>query len=101
MAFQYLKGAYKQEGEQLLTWSNSDRTRGNDFKRWQDYVKCQEEILCSEGGEVLALLPRAVGTLSLEVHSPMDGALGSLPAHGRGWGSIIFKVPSNPMHSMT
>jgi len=32
VAFQYLKGAYKQEGEQLLTWSNCDRTRGNDFK---------------------------------------------------------------------
>jgi len=30
--FQYVKGAYKQEGEQLFTWSNSDRTRGNGFK---------------------------------------------------------------------
>ena len=24
-AFQYLKGAYKQEGDQLFTWSNSDK----------------------------------------------------------------------------
>ena len=32
VAFQYLKGAYKQEGEQLFTSMNSDRTRGNGFK---------------------------------------------------------------------
>ena len=31
-AFQYLKGAYKQEGEQLFTRVDSDRTRGNGFK---------------------------------------------------------------------
>ena len=32
VAFQYLKGAYKQEGEQLFTRMGSDRTRGNGFK---------------------------------------------------------------------
>ena len=32
MAFQYLKGAYKQEGEQLFTRVDSDRTRGNGLK---------------------------------------------------------------------
>ena len=31
-AFQYLKGAYKQEGEQMFTRVDSDRTRGNGFK---------------------------------------------------------------------
>ena len=31
-AFQYLKGAYKQEGKQLFTRVDSDRTRGNGFK---------------------------------------------------------------------
>jgi len=30
--FQYLKGAYKQEGEWFFPWSGSDRTRGNYFK---------------------------------------------------------------------
>jgi len=30
-AFQYLKGAYKQEGEQLFMRVDSDRTRGNSF----------------------------------------------------------------------
>ena len=32
VAFQYLKGAYKQEGEQLFTRVGSDRTRGNSLK---------------------------------------------------------------------
>ena len=32
VAFQYLKGACKQEGEQLFTRVDSDRERGNDFK---------------------------------------------------------------------
>ena len=32
VAFQYLKGLYKQEGERLFTSMNSDRTRGNGFK---------------------------------------------------------------------
>ena len=31
MAFQYLKGAYKQEWERLFTRVDSDRTRGNGF----------------------------------------------------------------------
>ena len=31
-AFQYLKGAYKQEGERLFTRVDSDRTKGNSFK---------------------------------------------------------------------
>ena len=32
LAFQYLKGAYKQEGEWLFMRVDSDRTRGNGFK---------------------------------------------------------------------
>ena len=32
VAFQNLKGAYKQEGEWLFMWVDSDRTRGNGFK---------------------------------------------------------------------
>ena len=32
VTFQYLKGAYKQEGEWLFTRVDSDRTRGNAFK---------------------------------------------------------------------
>ena len=32
VAFQYLKGTYKQEGELLFTMVDSDRTRGNGLK---------------------------------------------------------------------
>ena len=32
VAYQYLKRAYKQEGDRLFTWSDSDRTKGNSFK---------------------------------------------------------------------
>ena len=32
MAFQYLKGVYKQEEEWLFMRVDSDRTRGNSFK---------------------------------------------------------------------
>ena len=39
VAFQYLKGAYKQEGEQLFMRVDSDRTRGNDFKLRQGRFK--------------------------------------------------------------
>ena len=36
VAFQYLKGAYKQEGEQLFTRVDRDRTKGNGFKLRQE-----------------------------------------------------------------
>ena len=39
MAFQYLKGAYKQEGERLFMRVDSDRTRGNGFKLRQGSFK--------------------------------------------------------------
>ena len=35
VAFQYLKGAYRQEGERLFTRVDSGRTRGNGFKLGQ------------------------------------------------------------------
>ena len=32
VAFQYLKDAYKMEGDGLFTWADSDRVRSNGFK---------------------------------------------------------------------
>ena len=39
VAFQYLKGAYKQEREWLFVRVDSDRTRGNGFKVRQGRFK--------------------------------------------------------------
>ena len=39
VAFLYLKGAHKQEGEQLSAWVVSDRTRENGFKMRQGRFK--------------------------------------------------------------
>ena len=53
MASQYLRGTYKQEGDQFLTWSN--RTRGNGFelKQWGLGLDIKEEIIYSEGSEAV------------------------------------------------
>ena len=39
MAFQYLKGACKQEGTDFFTLSDSNRTRGNNFKLEEKRVR--------------------------------------------------------------
>jgi len=39
VAFQYLKGTYKQEGEWLFMSVDSDRTRGNGFKLGQGRLR--------------------------------------------------------------
>jgi len=48
VAFQHLKGTYKQKRNQLLTWVDSDRTRGNCFKlrggRFRVYVRRENLI---------------------------------------------------------
>lgn len=47
------KGTDKEE-EQLFTQAESDKTNGNDFNLKERRPQCQEEILSSEGDEVLA-----------------------------------------------
>ena len=41
VAFQYLKGAYRQEGDWLFMRVDSDRTRGNGFKLRQGRFKLE------------------------------------------------------------
>ena len=54
-AFQYLKGVYKQEGEQLFTRGYSDRTRGNSFKLGQGRFRLdiRRKFFHTEGGDAL------------------------------------------------
>ena len=80
-AFQYFKGAYKQEGEQLFTRVDSDGTRGNGFKLRQGRFRLDiRRKFFSEGGDILERLPKeVVDAPSLEaVKARLDVALGSL-----------------------
>jgi len=51
-----LKGAYKQEGNHLLTQFNSDKTRGNGFKQKEGSLglDIRGEMFQAAGGETLA-----------------------------------------------
>ena len=80
-AFQYLKGAYKQEGNQLFERVDNSRMRGNGFKLKEGRFRLDVKgKFFTESGEVLEQLPReAVDAPSLEVFKArLDGALGSL-----------------------
>jgi len=53
-AFQYLKGAYKQEGRQLTEMVDNSRTRGNGFKLKEGRFRSDvREKLFTMNGEVL------------------------------------------------
>ena len=81
-AFQYLKGAYKQEGGKLFERVDNSKTRGNGFKLKEGRFRLdvrgkfftRRVVRCWNG------LPReAVDAPSLEVFKArLDGAMGSL-----------------------
>ena len=82
VAFQYLKGAYKQEGEWLFVRVHSDRTRGNGFKLGQGRfgLDIRKKFFHAKGGETLNRLPKeVVDAPSLEAFmASLAVALGSL-----------------------
>ena len=82
VAFQYLKGAYKQEQEQLFTRVDSDRTWGNGLKLRQGRFRLdiKSNFFHPGGGDALNRLPKeAVDAPSLEAFKArLDVALGSL-----------------------
>ena len=81
-AFQYLKGAYIQEGEQLFMRVVSDRTRGNGFKLRQGRFRLdsRRKFFTQRVVTHWNRLPKeAVDAPSLEAFKArLDVALGSL-----------------------
>jgi len=77
-----LKGAYKQEGERLFTWVNSDRTRGNGLKLRQGRFRLdiRKTFFIQRVVTLWNRLPKEVVDVpSLEaVKARLDVALGSL-----------------------
>ena len=77
-----MKGAYKQEGERLFTWVDSDRTGGNGFKLKQ--VRLRFDIRRKFSTQMLVThsngLPKElVDAPSLDASKTrLDVALGSL-----------------------
>ena len=82
MAFQYLKRAYKQEGEWLFTRVDSDRTRGNGFKLRQGRFRLdirRKRFIQRVVMHWNRLPKEVVDTPSLEAFKArLDVALGSL-----------------------
>ena len=82
VAFQYLKGAYKQEGERLFMRVDSDWTRGNGFKLGQERFRLgsRKKFFTQRVVTHWNRLPKeAVDAPSLEVFKArLDVALGSL-----------------------
>ena len=81
-AFQYLKGAYKQEGSQLFESVDNSRTRRNGFKLKEGRLRLdvRGKFFTMRVGRYWNKLPRdVVDAPSLEVFKArLDGALGSL-----------------------
>ena len=82
VAFQYLKGAYKQKGNQLFERVDNSRTRGNSFKLKEGRFRLdvRGKFFTRRVVRCWHRLPRkVVDTLSLEVFKArLDGALGNL-----------------------
>lgn len=81
-AFQYLKGAYEQEGSQLFERGDNSRTQGNGFKLKERRFRLdvRGKFFTKKMVRCWNRLPReAVDALSLEVFKArLDGAVGSL-----------------------
>jgi len=81
-AFQYRKGAYKQEGSQLFTRVDNSRTMGNGFKLREGRLRLdvRGKFFTKRVVRCWQRLPReAVDAPSLQVFKArLDGALGSL-----------------------
>ena len=107
MAFRYLKGATGKMGRDPLSGTCSDRMRGNGFKlkesrfrldiRKKFFTVSVDQVAQRSCG---CPLPGSVqGPVGQGFEQP--GLVEGVPARGRGdWNWMIFKVSSNPNHSV-
>ena len=93
-AFQYLKGAYRRDGEGLFVRGCRDRMRGSSFKLKEGIFRLdtRKKFFTVRVVRHWRRFPReAVAAPSLEVfkarldHQP--GLVEGVPAHGRGFGT--------------
>ena len=81
-AFQYLKGAYKKDGEQLFAQLDKDKTRGNGFKLKERIFRLEvrRKFFTQRVVRHWKRLPReTVDNPPLEVFKPrLDEAMGNL-----------------------
>ena len=104
------EGAYRKDGEGLFTRVCSDRTRGKGCKPKEGRFRLdvRKKFFTTRVVRHRHRLPReAVAAPSLAVLRPGWMELWATWSSGRcpcswqgGWNQMIFKVPSNPYHSM-
>ena len=110
VAFQYLKGVYKQEGERLFMRVDRDRTRRSGFKLRQGRFRLDSgrKFFTQSVVSHWNRLPKeVVDAPSLEAFKArLDVALGSLGCWlatlhiAGGWNSMSIVVLFNPGHSV-
>ncbi|PKU34471.1 pol- hypothetical protein [Limosa lapponica baueri] len=100
-AFQYLKGAYKKDGDKLFSRACCDRTRGNGLKLKDGRFRLdiRKKFVYDEGGETLAQVNQRGGRCPIPGNIQGQVGWGSeqpdlvedVPAHCRGLDWMTFK----------
>lgn len=93
-AFKHLQWAYKQEGDWLFAWANSDRTRKNGFKQKVGRFRLLRRWWSTGAAQ------RCSGCSRTDWIHPWSRGWQPSPPQG-GWNWKGFNVPSTLSHSMS